>query len=304
MKASKITGLDFFDDLSSPYARKRFFWGFIAFASACIALILLERAYLCSGGFQEVIEAVLVNVLTSSLIIIFFYSLYLNFIGPNLGLREVTVTRPRDIRERLEALTVGTKSYTFWGRSGSYFRSTPLRKLDAEAKNSKYIIDVDVLVPDPNDERLIQSYREIRDSLGEPTDGNPLLLNVLATAIVCATIDSNNKYIRVKLYKSKFLPAFRVDMSDNGAILTQDDPAKSALFFEARSEFHEMFRTTVRNEISVSEEIKWDNLLFVGKSLTADNFDKECLNAFGFDVTEKTQEEVSKLIKNMEHRYK
>lgn len=259
-----------------------------------------------ASGLREVVDAIAIEVLAGVLIVLGFYVLYMHFIGPNQGLREVTVTRPRDIRERMQALPVGTRYYAFWGRSGSYFRSEPLLTLDDHARKQKLITDIDVVLPDPMDPRLIKSYREILNSLGEAPAGNPLLANVLATSMACAIISANNKYIRIRVFYSKFLPAFRVDMSENGAILTQDDPGKSALFFEGGSEFHEMLRTTVRNEMAVSTEVKWDESLFEGLQLEEKSCDKQTLNAFGIavDDVDNLQQEVAMLITKRPHRYK
>ena len=306
MKASKIAAVDFFDDLASPYARKRFFWGFVIFALLCVGVVLLARKYMPIGDLRDVVDAVAIELLAGVLIVLGFYFLYMHFIGPNKGLREVIATRPRDIRERIEALPVGTRYYVFWGRSGSYFRSVPLLKLEEQSRKEKLITDVDVVLPDPTDPRLMKSYREILNSLGENTVGNPLLANVLATSIACAIISANNKYIRIRVFYSKFLPAFRVDMSENGAILTQDDPGKSALFFEAGSEFHEMFRTTVRNEMAVSNEVKWDETLFEGLRLEEKSCDKKTLAAFGIGVedVDTLQQEVATMITKRPHRYR
>jgi hypothetical protein len=81
-----------------------------------------------------------------------------------------------------------------------------------------------------------------------------------------------------------------------GAILTQDDPGKSALFFEFGSEFYEMLRTTVRNEMNVSREVKWNEALFTGHSLDEKSSDKDTINAFGIDVNDvdELQQEVAK----------
>jgi hypothetical protein len=306
MKASQITTVDFFDDLASPYARKRFFWGFVFFGALCAVVLLLSRNFVPAGGIRDVIDALAVEVLAGIMIVLGFYGLYMHFIGPNVGFREVTVIRPRDIRERMEALPIGSRYYVFWGRSGSYFRSVPLLTLDERARKEKVITDIDVVLPEPTDARLIKSYREILHSLGETSAENPLLPNVLATSIACAILNANNKYLRVRVFYSKFLPAFRVDMSENGAILTQDDPAKAALFFQAGSEFHEMWRTTVRNEMAVSVEVKWDEALFDGRGLDEKACDKQTLNAFGINVEDidKLQQEVATLITKRPHRYK
>lgn len=306
MKASKFTAVDFIEDLSSPYARNRFFLGLLVLGAICMGVIWLGDSQLPIGILKDAIHDVAANLLASVLIILGFYILYISLIGPNTGLTEVVATRPQDIRMRLESLHEGSRNYMFWGRSGSYFRSAPLLKLDEQARAKKLITDIDVVLPDPTDERLVKSYREILTSLGENPPGNPLLANVLATTMACAIIGANNKYVRVRMYYSKFLPAFRVDMSESGAILTQDDPAKSALFFEGGSEFHEMFRTTIRNEMSLSTEVKWDAGLFVGRKLDEKSCDKETLSAFGIPVTDvdTLQNEVARLITSRPHRYK
>ncbi|MER9074462.1 hypothetical protein NKH80_16855 [Mesorhizobium sp. M0904] len=306
VKTSKITAVDFFDDLGSPYARKWFFWGFICLCVGCLAVIGLERNLMPKGILQDVVDGVFMQVLTGSLIILAFYGIYVHFIGPNPGLREVTAVRPRDISGRMKELPVAARSYMFWGRSGSYFRSEPLLKLDEQAKVQKRNIDVEVVLPDPMDERLIRSYRDILSSLGEDSDGNPLLANVLATSMACAIVSANNKYINIRVYYSKFLPAFRVDLSDNGAIMTQDDKAKSALFFDFGSEFYEMLVNTVRNETAVSREVKWDEAVFKGRKLEAKSCDKETLNAFGIELddVDALQQEVAKMITERKHRYK
>jgi hypothetical protein len=122
MRASKITAVDFFDDLASPYARKRFFWGFIILSLLCIVGIYLDRSFLPVGGVRDVTDAILIQVLAGLIIVLAFYGFYMHFIGPHEGSREITVTRPGDISDRITGLPLGARHYTFWGRSGSYFR--------------------------------------------------------------------------------------------------------------------------------------------------------------------------------------
>lgn len=305
MKATKITAIDFFDDLSSPYARKRFFVGFICLAALSVGALYLNHQFMATGAFKEILDSVLTNLLSSVLIILGFYALYTFFIGPNEGLKEVLPTRPRDIKEILTQLPEKTRNYLFWGRSGSYFRSTPLVTLDENSRRSKIMTDVDVLMPDPFDERLISAYRDIKDSLGEKSDGNPLLANVIATTICCAVLNANNRYLRVRVFYSAFLPAFRVDMSDNGSILTQDDKSKGALFFKPSSEFHELLRTSILNEIAVSREVALQSQAFKGKKLDASSCTPEILKQFGVAEGERAAlaPKIATLIEERRHRY-
>ncbi len=91
MKATKITAIDFFDDLSSPYARKRFFGGFILFATLCIGALYLNHQLLPTGQLKDIVDAVLSNLLSSVLVVLGFYTLYTYFIGPNEGIKEVVL---------------------------------------------------------------------------------------------------------------------------------------------------------------------------------------------------------------------
>lgn len=305
LRASKITAVDFFDDLTSSYARKRFFGGFSVLIAVCILLLWVAEVNFTWPIAKEIVVAVLVEIVAGSLIILAFYSLYVYFIGANTAVREVNVTRPQDIGERMRALPQDVRHYMFWGRSGSFFRAYPLLELDRQARENKRNIAVDVLLPDPDDERLVKSYRDIMKSLGEDPGENPLLPNVLATCMTCAIMASNNKHLEIKVHLSQFLPAFRVDLSDNGAILTQDDKKKSALYFEYGSEFWDMFRSTVANERAVSRAVAWNKEAFAGLKLEEKSCDARTLNAFGIKVdnVDAVQQEVARLITKRPHRY-
>lgn len=305
MRASKITAVDFFDDLTSSYARKRFFGGFSFLIALCLILIWIAKAHITLLALKEIVLAVLIQIVASSLIILAFYALYVYFIGVNTAVREVNVTRPQDISERMRALPLDVRHYIFWGRSGSFFRAYPLMELDRQARENKRNITVDVLLPDPDDERLIHSYRDILKSLGEEPGDNPLLPNVLATCMACAILASNNRHLEIKVHLSKFLPAFRVDLSDNGAILTQDDKKKSALYFDYGSEFWDMFRSTVVNERDLSRAVVWNKELFEGLKLEEKSCNAQTINAFDINVADvdAMQREVAQLITKRPHRY-
>lgn len=306
MRASKITALDFFDDLTSSFARKRFFGGFALLVLICLLLIWFAKEQFTWPNAKEIVVAVLIEIVSGSLIILAFYALYVYFIGANTAVRGFSAIRPQDISERMRALPLEVRHYMFWGRSGSFFRSYPLLELDKQAQENKRNIVVDVLLPDPDDKRLVTSYRNILKALGETPGENPLLPHVLATCMASAIVSSNNRHLEVRIHLSRFLPAFRVDLSDNGAILTQDDKKKSALYFEYGSEFYDMFRSTVSNERDVSREVTWDEKLFLGLELATGSPNAQTLKSFGIEIAdmEVVRLEVTRLITERPHRYK
>lgn len=305
MRASKITAIDFFDDLTSSYARRRFLGGFSLLILVCLVLISVVESYVSWPITNEIIVSLLIEIMAGSVIILGFYVLYVYFIGANTAVREVSVTRPQDIKERMIAMPKEVRHYMFWGRSGSFFRAYPLIDMDSQARKNKRAIEVYVLLPDPDDERLVKSYRDILKALGEEPGNNPLLPNVLATCMACAILSANNHHLKIKVHLSRFLPAFRVDLSDNGAILTQDDKKKSALYFEYGSEFYDMFRSTAANERDVSREVIWDRELFSGLKLEKKSCSAETLKSFGIKVgdVDLIQQEVARMITERPHRY-
>jgi hypothetical protein len=306
MKASKITAVDFFDDLTSPYARRRFLWAFLLLCALCAIFIYLTSQFIPHEGVRLVLTDIFTKVISDATVIIVFYWVYIYFIGTSTLLTEVAVTRSQDISEQIKSLPLKTGNYIFWGRSGSFFRAYTLLELDRHARELKKVIDIEILLPDSTDQKLVESYNDIIRTLGETSNKNTLLINVLATCMACAIVSANNKFIKIKLFKSRFLPAFRVDIADQGAILTQDDPKKAALFFQAGSEFYEMFKTTVRNEMSISTEINWGEALFKGLSLDEKSCYISTINAFGISVDNisEIQLEVGRLIAQRPHRYK
>ena len=306
MKASKFTKFDFLDDLSSPFARKRFVFGICLLVLFSVGAIYVARTLLPENAFRDVTEAVGIEVLAGLIIVLGFFILYIVLIGPNAGLAEVSVTRPRDIHERMKGLPKNTTQYIFWGRSGGYFRSVALPFLNDQSCKEKKYTNIEIIMPDPDEPKLSTCYQDIRMSLSEEADENTLVSNVIATTIACAIAGANNKYLRIRIFLSKYIPIFRVDISDNGAIVTQDDLSKSALFFKDQSEFYEMLRTASYNEIDLSREINWDRSIFRGLKFEGDSCNEQMLSAFNIKLDDpgRILEQVKALISNSSHRYK
>ena len=230
----------------------------------------------------------------------------MHLIGPSVKSTDLRSLRAQDINEEVKLLSLDAETYMFWGRSGSFLRAYTLPELDRQARAKKYNVRIEILLPNPEEDRLVASYNGILQSLNENEEENALLFHVIATCLTCAILEANNRHLKIEVYLSHFLPNFRLDLSDNGAILTQDDKAKPALYLGKGSEFYEMFRGTIINERDVSCKINWDNELFRGLGLEETSCNKDTLNAFGinFSKLDEVQRRVSRLITEKPHRYK
>lgn len=293
MKASQITALDFLNDLSSEYARKRFFWFFIIFITVTFVISVLVYFYFPAGPYKDIIYSFFTQITTSLSIIWIFYLFYWYFLGDIFLDKKITVILPHEIQKRVDSLGKSTNEYLFWGRSGSYFRSVMLEKLASGCRTTGNQTDVKLVLPNPKNPKIIERYAELVSDFGESANANTLLINVLSTCITCAIAHSTNSKLRIEIYISQFLPAFRVDQSITGSIMTQDNPSKSAMFFDGGSEFHSMFRNSILNEIQMASQTTWNTGLFKDVKKERGFLTKEVLDGITFPGYDKLSDEVN-----------
>ena len=305
MKAARIMAIDFLDDLTSPYARRWFVGSMGTLLVVSIFMVWVATVAAWPAWVKNVLVSLFSEASAGAGIILAFYVIYLYFIGPNTPAREVTVLRSQDIGTEIKQLLEGSRRYIFWGRSGAFFRSHTLQVLDKRAREKRRQTGIDVLLPDPGEERLAKGYRGILTALDETGSEHTLLANVLATCLACAITDANNVHVDVRVHLSKFLPTFRIDLSDNGAILTQDDKEKAALRFEHGGQFFDLWEVAVATERNASRIVSWDREEFVGMPLAKESCTREAIDALRIDVPREatTDTEVARLVDELSHRY-
>lgn len=133
-----------------------------------------------------------------------------------------------------------------------------------------------------------------------------LVAHVFATCFVCAVEDAKNTHLDVSVYLSKHLPTYRLDLSDNGAILTQDDKKRAALQFTSDGEFFDLWRNAITGEKDRSTRVLWDREKFKGASLAPGRKVSELLESLNIDMTahDGLEREVTCLVDNPFHRYR
>ena len=142
--------------------------------------------------------------------------------------------------------------------------------------------------------------------LGEGAGKDKLFKNAVATAAACALATANNPNLRVTVCLSKFIPSFRIDMSDQGAILTEDDKSLYGLRFSRQSQFFEMFRTMMTYEVRLSRVIDLSGYNWKKHKIGDENIPVEALLSFGFSEgkVREHRDEIFSTIRPREHRYK
>lgn len=305
-RSTKILSMDFKGDLESKEARRRFFWAFLLIVIVFGILYLTVSPSSLTEDLGELFLSASVEIISAALIILLVYGIYVYFIGVNREAQDVEVIRPGDINGEIRALSKETTYYFLWARSATYFRSETLRELDTFSRKHRRTVEVTLLLPDPDIPELSKAYDDMMSAVGEERGKDKLLKNAIATSVACAIIAANNRNLRVNLFFSKFLPAFRIDISEQGALLTEDDKTLYALKFSRGSQFFEMFRSMIVNEKEISRAATWDESAFKGVEIENTTISFDLMDAFGFDSSfiRAHQDEISNLVTKRDHRYK
>ncbi|WP_127903388.1 hypothetical protein [Solirhodobacter olei] len=257
-------------------------------------------------GFTEFVKSVSVNIFSATVSVLIVYGAYQYFIHEDTERPEVDTIRPGDIGEEIRRLPQDTTFYFLWARSGTYFRAETLKRLTDHAIKNRKTVDVTVLLPDPEIDELSQAYEDMSVVLGEGDGKDKLFKNAVATAAACALASANNRNIKIKVCLSKFIPSFRIDMSEQGALLTEDDKALYALRFSRKSQFFEMFRTMMTYEVELSRVVDLTSSCWKTLSLEGGARPMEALLSLGFseEKVRAFEKDITSMIAPKDHRYK
>ncbi len=304
--ASKYISIDALNDLRSRSARRRFFGAFIVLALITALAFWWASTISSPNAVAEFIRSVSANLFSAALTVLIVYGAYVYFIHEVTERPEIDTLRPGDISEEIQNLPTNTAFYFLWARSATYFRAETLQKLSDHARQNRKTIDVTILLPDPEIDQLSEAYEDMIGILGEGAGKDKLFKNAVATAAACALATANNPNLRVTVCLSKFIPSFRIDMSDQGAILTEDDKSLYGLRFSRQSQFFEMFRTMMTYEVRLSRVIDLSGYNWKKHKIGDENIPVEALLSFGFSEgkVREHRDEIFSTIRPREHRYK
>ena len=245
--------------LRSPYTIRRFFllYGGV-FLGAVAALWAFAAGLDADSTLRVVAVSFLGKFAAAVAIFILTYGLYVLVTPPGLRDAQVLPLHSGEIADQILNLQANVSDYWFWGRSGSYFRSAVLPKLDKASSDERRHIRILVIMPDPSVSGNAARYMQIKHGLGEKADEKTLAANVLATIVAVASATARNPYLHAEIGLCANVPVLRYDMSTTGALLTRDAQALPAILVNAGNPYFDMFRDTVENEFDQSRKIRWD----------------------------------------------
>ena len=214
---------------------------------------------------------------------------------------QVSALRGGAIPEFMDVLVSGASEYWSMGRSGSYFRATVLPRLDKDARETRRAARVRVVLPDPCSGDNAPAYALMLNTLNEDADSKTLPAAVTATILEAARRAVENPYLEVEIGIAPSLPVVRLDVSNNGCLVTRDARALPGIFCGPGNPYFEMFKSMVDNELRQSKRITWKGNINVAQLVDAADLASAFngLPAIDNEVLARAKD----VIEHPEHRY-
>jgi hypothetical protein len=287
--------------LGSKYTIRRFFWTYGGVLVTLLLLLIVIAAFAPQGWVKDASTNFLGNFAATVAIFLVTYGFYISVTPPGLRNAEVIPLQDVEISDKIIDLPAGASDYWFWGRSGSYFRTEVLPRLDAASREERRHIRVRAVIPDPAAKNA-QLYMKIKRGLGESADEWTLPANIVATVAAVAEVCSRNPYLRCDLGLCPNLPVLRYDLSTSGALLTRDAKKLPAILINSGNAYFEMFRDAVENELAQSKKVEWDASRIA--AITGDVISEDLLSAIdGLPSIPSGVIELAKKTAKRGHRY-
>lgn len=190
-----------------------------------VALTLLRFAYFGDTGYW----AGLVDKMSAALLLALVAAGVLAIVVPPISFAEdLAVLDAWNIGPKLNEPLGSTREYWFRGRSGRWFRAKAIPKLAAAARRDKAQRLVHMILPDPADQTVMDLYARYRNSIAGKSDAawtaEAIRNEIFATLIVAGKAQADTQYFRPEVSLLSEFSLFRTDLSDEGLILTREDP--------------------------------------------------------------------------------
>jgi hypothetical protein len=186
------------------------------------------------------------------------------------------VLYPKEISPLLKKATTHTRSWIYKGACGRYMRSTTLPEISSAAKQEGIGREISITILNPDNDQLCAEYATYRRSLKSATSENPWTKNrvkeeILATALSALRFRHEEPLLRIQLYLLDHFSAFRLDISDQYAIVTKEDKEATGLRADAGTYFYDSYKDDIRLSERQSKEVNYQGSIPVGSNLTEED---------------------------------
>ncbi|AEU34958.1 hypothetical protein [Granulicella mallensis] len=189
--------------------------------------------------------AQLIEGLTTSLIVTILIGSFLFFATPAvMKVAKIEPVEPKMINDLLKTATATSIAWTLRGAMGRYTRAETLPALIKRARVSGARRSLRLMVLDPDIARVCHGYANYRNGVASsskvqtPHTGATVRNQILATVLTATKASLTESMIDIQIYLVPMWSVFRIDLSDEYAILTSEDPREPGLRIDRGSHFY------------------------------------------------------------------
>jgi hypothetical protein len=233
--------------LNNKQYRNPFFW-----SSGLLLLVLFFVRWLLLPKYDPTISPGLLKILAeviesfgATLLVTILVGLFIFLVTPRvMKTAKVEVVEPKSIRGLLSAAASASTAWTFRGGMGRFTKAETLPLMAERARNSGVTRRIRLMLLDPQNARACKSYadyRNVASAGGRPLTEQSVRNQVLATILTALEIAGRERMVELQIYLLPIWSSFRVDFSDQYAIVTGEDPREPALRIDKGTPFYDSY---------------------------------------------------------------
>jgi hypothetical protein len=237
--------------LRDRYRRFEFFGALALAAIACLCVRLYVFPYAVPSLKLElvVLAGQFLDELAATLLVALLAAGWYFWRMSHVNESRVESVPASDINSLLRANASKSKGWLYKGGCGRYTRATTISILASEAAKTKHSRSIVVFVLDPQEQSACETYAAYRRAAESDPSWTVARVQqeVIATAIVALQHAAHKSQLMVKVYVINHFSAFRLDISDDCAVLTKEDKRLPAIRVDRGTPFYESFRDELEN---------------------------------------------------------
>ena len=219
-----------------------------------LAVLLLTRYELVprwdpnlSGNGAKFV-AQLTDELTTSLFATILVGSFLFIVTPPvMTVAIVEPIDPKAINGLLKAASAVSTSWTLHGAMGRYTRAETLPALVMQARTSGVRRRLRLMLLDPSNTSACGTYATYRNGVKSssvaksPFTAETVKDEILCTILTATTVCLSESMVEIDIYLLPMWPVVRIDLTDEYAILTTEDPREPGLRLDRESHFYGLY---------------------------------------------------------------
>lgn len=256
-------------------------------------LIVFFRLFIFTSGDLTRLSTLMVitqNVcdhLIAVCILVMLGSLALSvLVDPEMALEDISALPAHRIHSSLLEPLSTTANYWFRGRSGRFFRQRVLPALVEAAARNASRRQVHLLLPDPNEQTVLQQYANYRNSLHFEQQGRwtarRVQVEVIATILAIAEQAAQSQFFVATIAVGQDFALFRIDMSDERLVMTREDPSWPAIVCTQQSKFYSSYQEEIRLGMALGRML--DLSKFPKNTVITETNFASLVSEFGFSI--------------------